>query len=188
MAVFVLSRTREKAPAFFLAAHRLRQLEIPPGGKIELHEFARNIELQLADVRQVVLLQIPQRQQQRAGRQRHARKLGQTQLLRAFAELRGDRGLTQGRVKLRVFAEVHAGVEALAQQVGQRLILRRRAAEQRLGRQEAAEFVLCVLHGVGAGNLRRAECAGRHIAEAQAVCTGCAVDAGVIIVFGFHQH
>ena len=178
----------EKAPALFLAAHRLRQLEIPPGSKIELHEFARNIELQLADVRQIVLLQIPQRQQQRTGRQRHARKLRQAKLLRAFAELRSDRGLTQGRVKLRVFAEVHAGVEALAQQVGQRLILRRRTAEERFGRQEAAKLVLYVLHRVGSGDLRGAERAGRYVAEAQAVSPRRAVDAGIIIVFRLHQH
>ena len=33
----------EKAPALFLCAHRLRQFEIPPRGKIELHELACNI-------------------------------------------------------------------------------------------------------------------------------------------------
>ena len=79
-------------------------------------------------------------------------------------------------------------MEAVAQEICQRVVLRRRAAQKCLGRQEAAEFVLRVLHGVGAGNLRCAECAGRYVAEAKAVCTGCAVDAGVIIIFGFHQH
>ena len=90
-------------------------------------------------------------------------------------------------VKLRVFAKVHTGVEALAQQVGQRLILRRRAAEQRFGRQEAAELVLHILHRIGSGDLRRAERAGRHVAEAQAVGPRRAVDAGIIIVFRLHQ-
>ena len=75
-------------------------------------------------------------------------------------------------------------MEAVAQKIRQRAVLRRRAARKGLGWQKAAKLVLRVLPGVGSGNLRRAVCAGRYVAEAKAVCTGCAVDAGVIIIFG----
>ena len=39
----LLVENPQKAPALFLCAHRLRQFEIPPRGKIELHELACNI-------------------------------------------------------------------------------------------------------------------------------------------------
>ena len=139
-------------------------------------------------MRQLVFLQIAQRGQKRARRCNDARHIRKAERLRRLPELRRHGSLAQRRVKLRVRADVHAGVEAVAQKIRQRAVLRRRAAQKGLGRQKAAKLVLRVLHGVGAGNLRRAERAGRHIAEAQAVCTGCAVDAGIIIVFGFHQH
>ena len=139
-------------------------------------------------MRQVVFLQIAQCGQKRACGCDDARHIRKAERLRRLAELRRHGGLAQRRVKLRVRADVHAGMEAVAQEIRQRAVLRRRAAQKGLGRQKAAELVLHILHRVRTGDLRRAERAGRHVAEAQAIDSGCAVDAGVIIVSGLHQH
>ena len=46
----------EQAPALFLRAHGLRQLEIAPGSEIKSHEAPGHVEIEPPDVRQVVLL------------------------------------------------------------------------------------------------------------------------------------
>ena len=139
-------------------------------------------------MRQLVFLQIAQRGQKRARRCNDARHIRKAERLRRLPELRRHGSRAQRRVKLRVRSQIYAGVEAVAQEICQRAVLRRRAAQKGLGRQKASKLVLHVLHRVRTGDLRRAERAGRHIAEAKAIDPGCAVDAGKIIVFGLHQH
>ena len=52
MAVWVLSSTHRRVPRFSLERMVSRQLQIPPGVQIQLHELACGVILQLPDVRQ----------------------------------------------------------------------------------------------------------------------------------------
>ena len=60
MAVLVLSSTHSRLPFFLLAAQGLRQLQVAPGGNVQLHELALVIVVQCVNVGQVALLRVVQ--------------------------------------------------------------------------------------------------------------------------------
>lgn len=64
----------EKAAPFFLSAQRLCQLQVTPGGQIQLHKFTGQIKVKVTDMTEVVFLHIFQGFQERAGGNQHGRQ------------------------------------------------------------------------------------------------------------------
>ena len=75
-----LVQNPQQGAFFLLGAHGLRQLQIPPGIQIQLHEFAGGVVLQLADVSQTVFLNEQQGLQQSSCGNHGGRQIGNAHL------------------------------------------------------------------------------------------------------------
>ena len=175
----------EQAPALFLRAHGLRQLQIPPRREVEAHEAPSHVEIEPPDVRQVVFLQVFQRLQQRA---RRADGAGHRLQRVLFTKLRAKRRRAARKVKLRVGAAVDARTEPLAEHRADGVVLHGFAAEQRLGGQKAPKLVAGGFGPAVSARLRDVERAGRHVAECEAAHAVLGEEAGIIVVLRLRQH
>ena len=158
----------EEGALLLLAPEGLRQLQIPPGGEIQLHEPALLVVVQVVDVGQVRLLglvQIIQQAPQGHGRRRVVSGQAAEGLL---SELAADVLLRLRQPEAAFAAVLHPAAEFLRQGVGEGLFRTGPVVEDGLRRGEPAQLVDDVLHPVGAVKGRQVGLAGGDVAEGHA--------------------
>ena len=175
----------QKRPFFILGAHGFRQLQIPAGVQIQLHEFAGGVVLQLPDVGQIVFLDEQQRLQQGTGGNLGGGQAGQAQIGKGGMEMVLQQRFGIGQVELVGLSFVHAAVEPEKQRVVDELAGNAVAAADDLRGAEPAQLRCNGLRTVADGDVKRA---GGHVAEGQAEFPVQPVQAGHIVVFMLVEH
>ena len=175
----------QKRSPLFLGTHGLRQLQIPPGVQIQLHEPAGCVILQLPDVGKVVSLQSQQGLQQCAAgndggghsRNAHLGKGGMEVIFQQCFRTFQSEQLLLSLADTAIQAAENGVVNDLAVHIGS-------VAEDFAG-GKAAKLRGYVL-GVGAD--RGEERTGGNVAEGKAEFSAFAVNAADVVVFVLVQH
>ena len=156
---------------------RLRQLQIPPGGEIQLHEPALLVVVQVVDVGEVRLLGLVQIVEQPA--QSHGRRrVGPGQAVECLLpELAADVLLRLRQTEAALAAVLYPAAEFFRQRVGEGLFRIGPVVHHRLRRGEAAQLVDDVLHPLRPVEGRQVGLAGGDVAEGRAGVLAVDVDA-----------
>ena len=171
----------QKGAFFLLAPQGLRQLQIAPGGEVQLHKLSLAVEIQCVDVAQIGFLRLMQIVQQRAQSQRGGRvaagQMGQGLLTELFA----DGFFRRLRAKTAVAEDFRMAAEFILQQLAQRRAVGGAAVEHGLRRRKTAQLVHQMPHTLTAFKGGGVGLAGGHITGAQGGILPVQIDAGAEI-------
>ena len=171
----------QQGALFLLAPQSCRQLQVPPGRQVQLHEPALLIVIQGIDVGKVRLLgliEIIQKAAQSHGRRGIPRRQTLECLL---AELGADVRLRLRQGKAGHTALFHPAGKFIRQGLGKAPFLRRAGAEHRLRRGKAPQLIDHMLHPVRPGKAGQVGLAGGQVAKRRACRILIQIDAAQII-------
>ena len=158
----------EEAPLLLLAAQGLRQLQVPPGRQVQLHELPLLIIVQVVHMAQVGFLRLVEIAQQRPQRQsRGGVPLGQASG-GLVAELGADGPFRLLQLKASGAQPLHMAVELILHQTQQRPAVVGRLVHHRLRRGKPPQLVEQVLRPVRTLEGGDVGLAGGDVAHAEA--------------------
>ena len=175
----------QQSPPLFLGAHGLRQLQVPPGIQIQLHEAAVGVVLQLPDMGQVVLLQGQQSLQQGPAGADGPGKGAHAQILDRFSKVLVEQLFTLRQLEVPGGALVYAAVQPAEENVGNFLLLSALSEAKNLAGGKPAQLRADAA-GIHTGCGEKS--AGRQVAEGQAVPAALGADAAHEVILGLFQH
>ena len=177
----------QQAPLLLLGAQRLGQLQVAPGGEIQLHELPGGEVRQGGEVGQVGLLGLIEVGQQAAHRLEGGVVPG-GQGVQAGGELLLRRRAGRVQPEAGLAPVLAAAVQALDQEVHQGPVAVRPVGEHGLPRGEAAQLVIEVLVRLRPGEGGDGALAGGDVAEAQPRARAVPVHGADEVVAPLLQH
>ena len=175
----------QQAPLLLLGAQGLGELQVAPGGEIQLHELPGGVPAQGGDVGQVGLLGLIEIGQQ-APHRLHRRVAGQ--LGQAVGELLFRRRFRRVQPEAALSPVFTAAVQLLGEKLHQAGVAVRPVGQHGLPGGIAAQLIIEMLVGVGAVKGGDGALAGGDVAEAHAGAGGVPVDGADVVVAPLLQH
>ena len=168
----------QKAALFLLAPQSFRQLQIPPGRQIQLHELPLPVVVQPIHVLQIRFLGVMEVIQQRPQRQHGRRVVTGQPLGGVVPELLADALFGGGQLEPPGGQTLHVAPELVLQQRPQGRILGGAGIQHRLRRGEAPQLILQVGLPIRPGEGRHMGLPRGDIAHAEPGVVSVQIDAG----------